>query len=184
MLTALILLMGFTPLGYIKSGTIEITTMHIPVAIGSAILGWKYGIYFGFLFGFTSLMQAFMGSPFGQTCLSMSVALTILLCIVPRTIMGFLTGLISDSLRKKVHNSAVKNLVACTAAPLFNTVFFVGAFALFFGKNPTMTAAYGSVINVIVAFITLNAILEIVACIVLGTAVCTALDKSKLFDER
>lgn len=182
-ITALILLMGFTPLGYIKVGVIEITTMHIPVAIGAAVLGWRYGLFFGFMFGFTSLMQAFMGSPFGQTCLAMSTVYTIILCIIPRMLMGYLTGLIGDVLRCKFVNSVVRNTVLCIAAPLFNTVFFVAAFALMFGNHPDMVAAYGDIIHVITAFITLNAVVEVVACAIIGTAVCVALEESRLLEK-
>ncbi len=185
-ITALMLLLGFTPLGYIKTGSIEITIMHIPVAIGSAVLGWKYGIYFGFVFGATSLAQAFMGSPFGQICLNMSVVFTIILCIVPRMLMGFLTGLISESLHKGFINkpgieySLARHFVVCLSSPVFNTLFFVGGFVLLFGNNPAMVEAYGNVIAIISAMITLNAVVEILACCVVGVAVCTALEKSGL----
>ncbi len=183
-LTAVILFMGFTPLGYIKYGAIEITTIPIPVAIGCAALGWRYGLYFGGLFGITSLIQAFMGSPFGQTCLSMSVILTIILCIVPRVLMGFLTGLAADAIRDKIHNSTAKNLIPIIAAPALNTVFFVAVFVLFFGNNPTMTKDFDSVFAMISALVTFNAVLEIIACVVLGTPICVALDDSGLLQEQ
>lgn len=38
-LTAIILVMTFTPLGYIKTMGLEITLLHIPVILGAALTG-------------------------------------------------------------------------------------------------------------------------------------------------
>ena len=37
-LTALMILMSFTPIGYFRSGTIEVSLLMIPVAIGAVAL--------------------------------------------------------------------------------------------------------------------------------------------------
>lgn len=38
---AIIVILAFTPLGYIPLGVITPTTVHIPVIIAGIILGWK-----------------------------------------------------------------------------------------------------------------------------------------------
>ena len=56
--TALIILMAFTPfIGYIPLVFTKATTIHIPVIIGSIILGPKKGAFLGFIFGLTSFVN-------------------------------------------------------------------------------------------------------------------------------
>ena len=43
LLTALMLVMAFTPLGYIPLPFMNATTMHIPVIIGACLLGLEFG---------------------------------------------------------------------------------------------------------------------------------------------
>ncbi len=55
---AIIVLMAVVPfLGYIPLGFTRATIIHIPVIIGSIILGPKYGAFLGFIFGLTSLVN-------------------------------------------------------------------------------------------------------------------------------
>lgn len=53
-------------LGYIKiAGNLEATIIHIPILIGGALLGRKFGIYLGLSFGILSNIAAFIyASPF------------------------------------------------------------------------------------------------------------------------
>ena len=66
-LTAIILVMTFTPLGYIKTMGLEITLLHIPVILGAALTGPVGGMVLGAVFGFTSFFQCFGLSTFGTT---------------------------------------------------------------------------------------------------------------------
>ena len=55
---AIIILMAFIPfLGYINLVVIKATLIHVPVIIGSIILGPKRGAFLGFVFGCTSLIN-------------------------------------------------------------------------------------------------------------------------------
>ena len=47
LLVAIILLMAFTPIGYIKTAGLEITLIVIPVAVGAVTLGPAAGAIFG-----------------------------------------------------------------------------------------------------------------------------------------
>ena len=53
-LVALLLIFGFTSIGYIKVGVIEITLNVIPVAIAAIVLGPSAGAICGAVFGLTS----------------------------------------------------------------------------------------------------------------------------------
>ena len=49
---AIIVILAFTPLGYIPLGVITPTTVHIPVIIAGIILGWKKGAFCRFCIWF------------------------------------------------------------------------------------------------------------------------------------
>lgn len=58
LLTGLMVVMAFTPLGYIPLGFMNATTMHIPVILGACLFGPKMGAVLGGLFGVTSVIRA------------------------------------------------------------------------------------------------------------------------------
>ena len=86
-LTAIILLMAFTPIGYLHFGIIEITLIMIPVIIGAIVLGPGAGAFLGGMFGLTSFIQCFGMSGFGAALLSIQPVLTFLVCMIPRILM-------------------------------------------------------------------------------------------------
>ena len=55
--TAIIFLMNSTPLGYIDLPIIKATLIHVPVIIGSVLLGPKKGAILGGMFGLTSFLK-------------------------------------------------------------------------------------------------------------------------------
>ena len=57
-LVAIILIMAFTPLGYIKTAGIEITLIVVPVAVGAVTLGPAAGAILGGVFGLASFCAA------------------------------------------------------------------------------------------------------------------------------
>ena len=69
MLTALIFVMAFTPLGYLKIGAVSITFITIPVVIGAIVGGPSVGTVLGLMFGATSFIQCFGTDAFGMALL-------------------------------------------------------------------------------------------------------------------
>jgi len=57
LLVAIILLMAFTPIGYIKTFGLEITLIVVPVTVGAITLGPAAGAVLGAVFGITSFIQ-------------------------------------------------------------------------------------------------------------------------------
>ena len=64
LLTAIVILMAFTPLGYLRTAGLEITFIMIPVIVGAILLGPGAGALLGGVFGLTSFVQCFGMSPF------------------------------------------------------------------------------------------------------------------------
>lgn len=59
MLGAILVIMAFTPLGFIPIGPAKYTTMFLPVIVGAILEGPIVGLGLGLLFGLLSLLSAF-----------------------------------------------------------------------------------------------------------------------------
>lgn len=181
-LVALLLIFGFTSIGYIKIGVIEITLNVIPVAIGAIVLGPYAGAICGSVFGLTSFWQAASGtSAFGALLFQHSPIYTFILCFVPRLLIGLLTALIFKALMKPFkYNNSIPCAAASLACPLLNTLLFVGSFILLFMKTDIFSGLYAqSAANNIAAFfiwfVGLNGLVEAIAGFVISTAIAKAL---------
>ena len=64
-LIAIIALMAFTPIGFIKTAGLEIQLIMIPVVIGAMLFGPLAGAVCGGAFGVLSFIQCFGMSQFG-----------------------------------------------------------------------------------------------------------------------
>ena len=131
-LIAILLLMAFTPLGYIRFGGLEITFLTVPVIIGAIILGPVEGAILGGVFGLTSFFQCFGMSPFGATLLSINPVLTFIVCFFPRTLMGLCCGLIFKGLSVIDKTKIVSFGAASLSGALLNTVFFMTSLVVCF----------------------------------------------------
>ena len=178
LLTALIIVMAFTPLGYLKSGAIEITFIPVPIVIGAVLLGPAGGAFLGAVFGITSFIQCFGMSQFGALLLGINPFLTFLVCVPTRILMGWLTGLIYHGLRKTKIPSAASVTIASLCCPLLNTTFFMGTLVTLFASTMRESFGMGKVLPFIFAFVGVNGVVEAIVCFVVGTAISMALKKA------
>ena len=100
LLTGLLVLMAFTPIGYLNIGPLSITFNMIPVAIGAVALGPTGGAVLGLVFGITSFAQCFGISAFGTVLCGISPLLTLIVTIGSRALAGYLTGVVSTLLKR------------------------------------------------------------------------------------
>lgn len=179
--TALILVLSFTPLGYLKAGPVEITFIVIPVAVGAVLLGPSGGAILGAVFGMTSFIQAISGmSAFGAALMSVNGFYTFLMCLVPRVLMGWLAGVVFKAVAGDGENGRRQIIgcgAACLAAPLLNTILFISFMLLFFWKSGYIQGmANGlNILPFVFAFVGINGLIEMLSCLVLGTAISKAL---------
>lgn len=102
MLSALLIVLGITGLGYIPIPPFDTTIMHIPVIIGSILEGPIVGGILGFIFGLTSMFQAIKSpTPVSFIFLNplVSILPRILIGITPWLIMKFFKFLKRDSFK-------------------------------------------------------------------------------------
>ncbi|MDR0839334.1 MAG: ECF transporter S component [Oscillospiraceae bacterium] len=181
-LVAILLIMGFTPLGYLKLNPVMTITFNmIPVVVGAIILGPASGAILGLVFGITSFSQALTGADALGTLLlnqsALSAILLFVMCIVPRVLAGWLPGLVFSPLDKRGVNRVLAVALTALSGSVFNTVFFIAAFVGFFSTNELVTGAFGTtdVWIIITGLLTVNALIEAVVCTVVGGAVGQAL---------
>lgn len=146
LLIAIMAMLAFIPgIGTIRFGTFTLALMHIPMAIGAAMLGPIAGLVLGTAFGILSLLLALTqgATPFDLVFLNPFVS------VLPRMLAGLGSGLIFYALKK-----AGKPLVGAglcgAAAALLNTIFVLGTIwiidpAAMFGTSEVTTAVIRAV---------------------------------------
>lgn len=179
-LIALTLVMAFTPLGYLRVGPLSISFLCIPIAIGAITLGPMAGLTLGTLFGLTSFLQCFGTDPFGTAMLSLNWFYTFIICVVTRALMGLLTGVIAKGFGKlfkdkKAGKFYLNDIIGITLSPIMNTAFFLGAMALFFSGTTVM--GLDVITMVVIPALSINCIIEVAACAIVGSAVSIAVKK-------
>lgn len=179
--TAIIFLMAFTPIGYLRLLAVEITLIVIPVTVGAIVLGPVSGAILGGVFGITSFIQCFGYSPFGAALLSINPVTTFILCLVPRILMGWLTGVIFKVLRKSDKTRSISYVIASLVGPLLNTLLFMLMLVLFFYNTEyiqSMAEGFGTnnVFSFVVALVGINGLAEAGACVLIGSAISKTLD--------
>ncbi len=173
-LAAIIVLLAFTPLGYLRIGLVSITFLTVPVVVGGIVLGPVYGGILGAVFGLTSLAQCFMGDVFGATLLNLNLAATVATCLVPRILIGVIAGVLYRVLCRVRVIKAGAFVLTSIAGSLSNTILFVGMLVVFFRESYFGGTAFWTVF---VSFFTFNSVLEIVVCGLLGAALSPVLTR-------
>lgn len=179
LLSAIIVIMAFTPLGFLNVGPFAITFITIPVIIGAITMGPTAGLFLGGMFGLMSFIQCFQGSLLGSVLLTINPFLTFFNCMVPRLLMGWLCGLLYRALNRSGKDSIAAVGTASISGALMNTVFFMTSFILCFGNTEYVQNMQGgmNVFAFLVGMVGVNGVVEAVSCAVIGTAVSKPLLK-------
>lgn len=132
LLVAIILVMKLTGLASIPVGPLYMTFTMVPIAIGAIIMGPLAGGVLGMIYGFTSYYDAATGAPTTGLFFQLNPLSTFVLCVVIRTLVGVLTGWLFRALRKVDSTKTICYFVCSLAAPVLNTILFMGYIAFFF----------------------------------------------------
>ena len=167
MLSAILLLMSYTPLGYLNIGPLAISLNMIPVAVGAIALGPIGGMILGGMFGITSFLQCIgIGgtSAMGVILFEINPFLAFVQRFVPRLLAGLLSAYIFKAAKRFI-NGTVAGFITGFGAALLNTVLFMAALVLLFGNTSYLQALINgqNVILFVCTFVGINAVVEMLA---------------------
>ena len=167
-LLAIEVVMCFTPVGTVSviPGVVDITIYFIPAIIGSIVLGPVTGLILGFFGGvccfiyYTFISNGSQGSvmytPF--TSLPIKSYWSLVVCFVPRILLGLFPGLIYKYGNKIVKNDYVRSGIACAVGSLTNTILVLSLTYILWGEkyakatdNNLTTLLYGFIFLAVVS---------------------------------
>ena len=184
LMTALLILFSFTPIGTIPIGPLSITLNVIPLAVAAIALGPAGGLIMGCVFGLLSFLQCLgIGIPSGMgiTLFSIDPFLAFIQRFIPRALDGFLVGLIFRALEKKP-GFRPACFIAGFCSAFLNTAFFMSALVLLFGNTEYVRGLMNgrSFLVFVCAFVGVNAVVEMLVCTVVSGFVGSALHRAKI----
>lgn len=189
-LTAIMLVMAFTPLGYIPLPFMNATTMHIPVIIGACLLGPGMGGALGGIFGITSVVKAtiqpnitsFVFTPFYSLSPEFHGGFqSLIVAILPRILIGVISGYAFLFLKRKMNGLSLPLLLSGFIGSMVNTVGVMGLIYLLFGEQYALAGGTDPslLFGVIMGVVGLNGIPEALIAAILTQAAGRALFASK-----
>lgn len=189
---AIIFILAFTPIGFIQLGVIKATIIHIPVIVGSILLGPRKGACLGFLFGVTSfisntitpVIMSFVFSPFipipGTDKGSL---MALIICFIPRIMVGivpyYIYKFLDQLLSKK--SRLFTFTVAGIGGSLTNTLLVMNGIYIIFkdsyamARNIPLDMVYSAVLTIIFA----NGVPEALVAGIVTSGLCRTLMNSK-----
>lgn len=191
--SALIILLAFTPfLGYIPLGFTRATIIHIPVIIGSILLGPKQGAVLGLVFGLTSLVNntvnptatSFVFSPFYELGEIHGGMGSLIICLLPRILTGVVPYYVYRGISKvrKNKDPLAALAVAGLSGALTNTLLVMNLIFVFF--RDAYASANGvateSVYGFILTIIGINGIPEAIVATILTALIGRILLKANI----
>ncbi len=185
---AIIVLLAVTPfLGYIPLGFTRATIIHIPVIIGSILLGPVYGGFLGFVFGLTSLVNntlnptltSFVFTPFYSLGTYSGNFWSLVICFLPRILVGIVPHYVYKGAKKFKDNDVFALGLAGVAGSLTNTLLVMNLIYVFFGESyaSVKETDFSGLYMVILSIIGINGVPEAIVAGILTVAVCKVLLK-------
>ncbi|MEG1458916.1 MAG: ECF transporter S component [Acetivibrio sp.] len=197
--TAIIFVLAMVPgLGYIPLGVIRATTIHIPVIIGSLVLGPKKGAILGGAFGLTSLINntlnatvtSFVFSPILAVEMdgAMGAIKSLIVCFVPRILIGVIPYFVYQLIRRLMKKNKASKVIALAGAgvsgALTNTLLVMNLIYILFGDSyaAAREISYQALYGTILAIIGTNGVPEAIVAGILVTAIGKVFFKSRLLN--
>lgn len=171
LLMSMIIVMTYVPnLGYITTGIFSITIIHIPVIIGSILVGPLGGFVLGATWGFTSWHYA---TTLGTA--EAAIFVNPLVSIAPRILVGLIISYSSLGLKRLIPVEFARNVMVSILGALSNTVLVLSAIFLFASSGlVTFNQGLAAIFTFVIS---LNGSLELISAGILAPIVLKALSK-------
>ncbi len=174
MLIAILIIQTFVPvLGYIPLGPLDVTIVHITVILAAVLFGNRTGLIVGTVWGLLSMIRAYtQPTPFNV------VFLNPLISVLPRAIVGWLSGVVFEALDKRT-DARWKYSVTAMVGTVSNTILVLGGIYLLAGE--TYAAALGipvtALLTALGAIVATNGLIEVIASMIILPLVAVPLTK-------
>ncbi len=127
---AIIIIQNYVPLiGYIPVGPLEITTIHITVIVAAILLGPVDGGIIGGIWGLVDWLRAITVT---SSALGNVIMVNPLISIVPRILIGVITGWLVNWLIKTRVPQQATFLIGAIVGSLVNTVLVLSLLYVFY----------------------------------------------------
>ncbi len=193
LLGALIVVLAFTPfIGYIPLGVTRATIVHIPVIIGSILLGPKMGAVLGGLFGLTSFINnsfispsitSFTFTPLYSVGEFHGNVWSLVICFLPRILVGvvpyYVYKFVMWLFKGRKGGETVSLALAGLSGALTNTLLVMNLIYFCFGEQyaAAKEKAFEGFYWVILSVIGINGVPEAIVAAILTAAICKTLFK-------
>ena len=161
---SIILLLAFTPLGFIHLGVIKATIIHIPVIIASIVLGPRIGAFLGLMFGMTSIVTNTIAPTLLSFAFSPAIPVlgtengslwALFVAIVPRVIIGILPFYLYKVMQKSKLHEKISLFITALFTTFIHTFLVMGSISIIFHD------AYAQAINAVGTSAIMKAVLAV-----------------------
>jgi Predicted membrane protein len=167
-------------LGFIPTGFINITIIHITVIVAAIVLGPKDGAIVGLVWGIGTMIRAFT-SP--TSIIDTTVFTNPVVAVLPRIVVGLVAGYIYLWFKKHSQKKVFGMAVASAFGSLTNTLLVLVLMRSMYAS--AMAQAYATQTDLLnrllLIIVGTNGIPELIAAIIIAPAISTAILKSNRF---
>lgn len=174
-LSAISIMLSMIPgVGYIPIGPTKATIMHIPVIIGSVIEGPIVGASVGFVFGLSSMFNAWL-----TPTVTSFAFMNPLISVVPRVLMGVLSYYVFKLVIKISKKVYLSGLITGAIGSILNTAGVLGMIYLLYGERyaVAMDQSASAAGKLILTLIATNGVPEAIVGAIVVASVTVALKK-------
>lgn len=188
LLLAIEALFCFTPLGSIPIGPLVATLAAVPVIITAIVMGPGAGSLMGFAAGTFSFLVwtfmppsplAFVFTPFYSIGDISGNYWSLVICFVPRILIGFVTGVSYKVFAQVLRSKAVPYLIGGAMGSLTNTFGVLSGIYIFFGREyaSLLDKSYEFLLGFLGVTVLTNGIPEAIIGAIAAAAICPPLQK-------
>ena len=194
LMAAIVVVLANTPLGLIPLPITKATTVHIPVILGSILLGPTAGAILGGVFGICSMISntktpaltSFAFSPFLSTTGIPGALKAIWVSVGCRILIGLIAGWLWIFLKRFKKNQMIWLAVTGFAGSMVNTISVMGSIYFLFAEQYAQAkeVAVSAVWGLIMGTVTVSGIPEAIIAAILVSVIGKALLKLRVISKR
>lgn len=180
-LMAIIFVQSLVPfLGFIPTGFINITIIHITVIVAAIVLGPKSGAIVGLVWGLGTMIRAFT-SP--TSIIDTTVFTNPIVAVLPRIVVGLVAGYIYLALKNRFKKQVVAMGIAAGAGSLTNTLLVLGLMRVMYASalSQAYTTQSDLLNKLLLIIVGTNGLPEMIAAVIIAPAISAAILKANKF---